>query len=366
MAGNFVWRQFNQINLSDMFFDSLKKDYPEFTTWFQKKALQNQHALVYNDDYGVGAFLYLKKENVEGDISPLIINGNKCSDIPRLKIGTLRLAERTRKQRLGEGAVGIALWYWRETQYDEIYVTVFEKHAELINLFKRFGFNYIGKNKRGECIYLKNRNTLDYTTPYTCFPFILNHWDTAGIIPINDVFHDRLFPYSELARNKVEIEETTAGNGITKIFIASPYTPLHYKAGMPVFIYRIHTGKEQKAYKSAITSYCTISKVDIIKSNGISTVPQEEFVQQIGNKSVYTINELNNLYQQKKTLVTIEMVYNGYFGKGHNVIYKKLKEQNLFEHYPYNIKYSKEQFLKILQMGDVNVQNTIIYPSGTC
>ena len=32
MAGKFVWRQFNQINLSDMFFDSLKKDYTEFTT----------------------------------------------------------------------------------------------------------------------------------------------------------------------------------------------------------------------------------------------------------------------------------------------------------------------------------------------
>lgn len=164
-----------------------------------KKQTEAKSELVYNDDNGISAFLYLKRESVGDDNSPLIINGVEMPNIPRLKIGTLRLAERIRKQRLGEGALGVALWYWRDTQYDEIYVTVFEKHTELISLFERFGFSNIGKNERVECVYIKSRKHLDYSNPYKCFPFVLNGFDAAGVLPINDVFHDRLFPYSELA-----------------------------------------------------------------------------------------------------------------------------------------------------------------------
>ena len=161
VAGKFVWRKFSAVDLGDSFFDSLKADYSDFVDWFLKKQSMDKSALVYIDDSGVGAFLYLKRENVCGDVSPLVVDGIELPNIPRLKIGTLRLAERIRKQRLGEGALGVALWYWRETKYDEIYVTVFEKHKELISLFERFGFSNVGKTDRGECVYLKSRQALD-------------------------------------------------------------------------------------------------------------------------------------------------------------------------------------------------------------
>ena len=360
LAGKFHWQNFSTIDLNDRFFDSLKSDYPEFINWFQKKQIAGKHALVYNDDEGVGAFLYLKRENVDGDKSPITVNEKVLPEIPRIKIGTLRLSERVRKQRLGEGALGVALWYWRETKYDEIYATVFDKHTELISLFERFGFSNIGKNGRGECVYLKDKRDLYYNDPYKSFPFISNNFASAGLLPINDVYHDRLFPYSELAGNNQEIIETTAGNGITKVFLAAPYSPVTYKVGMPVFVYRIHTGKGQKAYKSAITSYCTITKIDIIKSNGRAKFSLNEYLNLVGNKSVYTILELTEQYEQKDNLIAIEMVYNGYFGKGHNVIFKDLKENGLFENYPYNIIYNNKEFIKILEMGGIDVQNTVI------
>ena len=50
-------------------------------------------------------------------------------------------------------------------------MTGFEKHTELINLFERFGFSCVGKNKRGECVYLKSRLNIDYSNPYRAFPF---------------------------------------------------------------------------------------------------------------------------------------------------------------------------------------------------
>ena len=37
-----------------------------------------------------------------------------------------------------------------------------------------------------------------------------------------------------------------------------------------------------------------------------------------------------------------------------------LADAGLFPDHPYNIKYSKNDFLRILEMGDVNVQNVII------
>lgn len=360
MAGKFDWQRFSSVDLSDAFFDSLKADYPEFVDWFSKKQREDKSALVYNDEGGIGAFLYLKRENIGDDQSSLVVDNVEMSNIPRLKIGTLRLAERIRKQRLGEGALGVALWYWRDTQYDEIYVTVFEKHTELINLFERFGFSNVGKNERGECVYLKSKRSLDYSEPYRCFPFVASGFESAGVLPINDVYHDRLFPYSELAGNNREIIEATAGNGITKVFLAAPYTSLAYKVGMPVFIYRIHTGNGKKAYKSVITSFCTISKVDVIKSVNLPNMTLEEFLHRIGNKSVYTEAELTDLYRQKSTLVAIELVYNGYFGKGHNVTFKELKDNGLFETYPYSIVYNQDEFIKILEMGDVDVQNTIV------
>lgn len=52
-----------------------------------------------------------------------------------------------------------------------------------------------------------------------------------------------------------------------------------------------------------------------------------------------------------KNLVIVEMVYNGFFGKGNNITFKELKETGLFNDYPYNVKLTKEQFELILRMG---------------
>lgn len=355
LAGKFVWQKFADVNLNDDFFSSLKADYPEFCTWFHKKQITGESALVYNDDQGVEAFLYLKEENETINLINCILPKKK-----RLKIGTLKLSDRIRSKRLGEGALGVALWHWQEIKCEEIYVTVFDKHTELIRLFERFGFKCVGKNMRGECVYLKNRSCLNFDDPYKCFPFISNQFENSSVIPIYDIYHDKLFPYSELAGNYKEMDEITAGNGITKLFIATPFTALQYKIGMPVFIYRIFTGARGKTYKSVITSLCTISKVDIIKNEWKANLTVDEFIKLAGNKTVYSKNELKSIYNSKRNVVAIEMVYNGYFGKGHNVTHHTLHSNGLFEEHPYNIIYDKIQTEKIIKMGDKNVQNIIV------
>ena len=355
MGGKFNWKKFLDVDLDDVFFDSLKSDYQEFSNWFIRKQNEGNTAIVYEDENGVGAFIYLKKENEEIQLADKVL-----APKDRIKIGTLKLSERIRSQRLGEGAIGVALWYWRKSQREEIYVTVFEKHLELIRLFDRFGFKCVGKNLRGECVFVKNRNDLDFSDPYKCFPFINGNFDTAGIIPIDDNYHDQLFPYSELARNNRDIEEVTAGNGITKIFIATPFSNMVFIENMPVFLFRIHKGNGSKTYKSVITSYSTITKIHIVKNNWVKKISFDDFIELSGNKTVYSEEILKELYDKKKNIVALELIYNGYFGKGHNITHHVLNNNGLFEDHPYKIKYTKEEFKKILEMGDVNVQNTII------
>lgn len=354
MAEKFTWKKFKDIDLNDSFFDSLKNDYPEFPEWFKKKSNSDESALVYYDSIGVAAFIYLKRENEK--IS--LVDG-AIPAAERLKIGTLKLSERIRSQRLGEGALGVALWYWQQVKYNEIYVTAFEKHTQLVNLFERFGFSCIGKNERGECIFLKDKRKLSFEDPYKSFPFISGN-NSAGLIPIEDRYHDRLFPYSELYGSKKEIEEITAGNGITKIYIATPYSDLTYKENMPVFMYRKFTGIGQKIYKSVVTSLCTINRVIQIKKNFQPLVSFEEFVNIAGNKTVYPEDQLLEKYTSSKNIVAIELVYNLYFGKGHNVTCADLKNNSLFETYPYQIRYSRKELEKILELGDKDVSNIII------
>ena len=128
MAGKFERKLFSEINLDDPFFDSLKADYPGtatstgFVKWFVTKSAQHKKALVFEDDRGVGAFVNLKPDEAE-EIK--LADGTVLPKVPRLKITTIKIDERYRNQRIGEGALGLTLWQWRNLGINEIYVTVF-------------------------------------------------------------------------------------------------------------------------------------------------------------------------------------------------------------------------------------------------
>ena len=81
LANNITHKTFNEINLEDSFFDSLREDYLGFDEWFKRK--KDQDAFVQYQDGKIEGFLYLKiEENLVDDIMPPIY-ANKI-----LKIGT--------------------------------------------------------------------------------------------------------------------------------------------------------------------------------------------------------------------------------------------------------------------------------------
>ena len=365
MAGRFYLRKFADINLDDEFFDTLKADYPGnanstgFIEWFNKKANNGSTALVFEDDIGIGAFVVIKEEQecieLKSDVLP---------DFKRIKISTFRIAERYRRQRIGEGAIGLILWKWQQSDCDEIYVTVFDKHRTLIAQFERFGFINIGKNRNGENVLMKNRKKIDFSNVYGSFPFIKAGFDCAGYVIVEDQYHDTMFAYSELA-NKMMLQTeigSSVSNGLCKIYVGKA-PQIKYKIGEPVLIYRKYTQGAGKRFKSCITSYCVITDVIQAKSNNRFLMSFEELKQRIGNKSVFDEKELLRQYNEYHNVVVMEMLYFGYFGAGNNVNMDWLDKNGCWtmqNQYPTDVRLSENQFKKILMEGNVNVSNVII------
>lgn len=47
MADYLKYCKFGELDFEDSFFDSLKKDYPKFTKWFEKKVADQEKAYVH-------------------------------------------------------------------------------------------------------------------------------------------------------------------------------------------------------------------------------------------------------------------------------------------------------------------------------
>ena len=159
---------FNDLNINDEFFNSLKSDYKNFIAWLEKKQ-NNKEQVFYqknlNDE--ILAMLYLKEEDEEINLKTITYEKQK-----RIKIGTLKLSEKCRNQRLGEGAIGIALWEWQKSDSNQIYVTIFDKQQTLIDIFIKFGFYIAGRKENNELVLIKDKNNLNYETPFSSFPYI--------------------------------------------------------------------------------------------------------------------------------------------------------------------------------------------------
>lgn len=364
MAGKFERKSFAEINLSDSFFDSLKADYPgtptskAFPVWFADKASEGKKALVFEDEQGIGAFINIKHGEMEE--IPLQ-DGTILPKDSRLKITTIKIDERYQHQRIGEGALGLTLWDWRDSGSNEIYVTVFEKHQNLISLLEKYGFKCVGYNLNGERVYIKDRRCLDFRDPCKAFPFISGEIDQAGCLAIDMAYHDTMFAYSDLANTLQERVDINVTNGLKKVYIGQP-TSLAIKVGEPVLIYRKYTGDQGKpGYKSVITSYCVATRIEKIKAAGQARYSFDEFLHMVGNKSVYDDFELKTKYDTFTNLTLIELLYYGYFGAGNNVNWMWLKNNNCWPgSHPMNFRYSKDQFIKILREGNVDVDNVII------
>jgi hypothetical protein len=336
---------FSQINLSDKFFDTLKEDYKEFENWYEKKSTNKNSALVLYENNQLMAFLYMKKElEAIEDVIP-ILESKK-----RLKVGTFKVEAHGTK--LGERFIKRIFDTAIEMGIDEIYLTIFEKHNSLINIFKKFGFYEYGiktTDNGTEKVLIKQIGKLkdDILKDY---PIVQTQNKSIYGLSIIPKYHTKLFSDSILNNESVSIlQDRSYTNSIHKIYICAMKDVNKFHQGDIVLIYRTSDGQGSARFRSVITSVCIIEEV--LNINSFNT--QEKFLKYCEPYSIFTESELINFYSTKKYPYILKMTYNLAFKKRVTNGYL-IDRIGLQPNYWGVFKIEKKQFDKIIEVGEVD------------
>jgi len=335
--------KFIDVDLADPFFNSLKENYTEFDVWFKRKSEDKCYIL--KNKYGLlDGFLYLKLEKGPVvDLDPII---NKKLV---LKIGTFKINPHA--TRLGERFIKKALDHAIHNKAEVCYVTLFDKHKELRDLFMKYGFEKHGIKKTyngTEIVLVKNLKVIteDILKDY---PLVNAKDKNMYLLAIYPEFHTKLFPDSILRNESFNIlEDVSHTNSIHKIYIS----------GMPVnkanrgdilVIYRTCDNVGPAEYRSVATSICIVEEV---KSKGEFS-NFEHFFKYANTYSVFDEASLKEWYSRKK-FYTIKMTYNAALTK--RLTRQKLADEvGLIREVRWSfIKLSNDEFREIVRLGEVN------------
>lgn len=347
--------KFKNISLSDSFFDSLKNDYPDFSTWFQNKA--NNDAFIFEaDSGGLDGFLYLKEEfGSVIDVEPNLVQAH------RLKIGTFKI--NPHGTRLGERFMKRAFDTAVNRGCEAIYVTVFEKHDLLVQLFIRYGFTKIGKKVsrlgKEEMVYERrlDRFVGDVVLDYPRIPI---KRDRHFVLSLYPQWHSRLLPDSILKTENASIlQDVSHTNSIHKIYLTKMQGVNQLTRGDTLLIYR--TAEGGSAYHtSVVTSLCVVEDLSHISNY----TTEEIFLKYCKPYSIFTETELRSFYKNKKYPWIVRFTYN-------IALSKRLNRRVLLEDIGLNpsmywgfFQLSTEQLKKILELSnDYEKARSLVYPS---
>lgn len=303
-------QKFGDISLADPFFDSLRGDYPGFEEWFAKKA--DELAYVFRPDPAgeLEGFLYLKVE--DGPVTDVVPS---LPPMRRIKVGTMKVNAHGTK--LGERFIKKIVDHAVREAAVEIYVTVFPKHAALVALFKRYGFEHIGTKKTGagvEDVLAKRMS--DFSSDIDKgYPSIHTKGRNFHLLAIYPEFHTRLFPDSILVTESPDIiADLTHTNSIHKVYIAKAPGLLSFQPGDPFVIYRTGDNQGPAYYRAVATSICMTDEVRTMSQ----FKTQADYLQYVGPQSVFSDDELKSFWKTRKYDKLIKFTYNVSFAKRPN------------------------------------------------
>jgi hypothetical protein len=347
MADQLSLRLFADINVSDHFFDSLRADYPDFEAWFKKKSAESAYVFA-SASGSLDGFLYLKIEDGPvDDVSPPLPPKR------RLKVGTMKINAHGTK--LGERFIKKIVDHAVREAADEIYVTVFPKHAGLVTLLNKYGFRKIGikSGKTGvEDVLAKPMANFEDDLDKG-YPAIHTKDRKFRLLAIHPEFHTKLFPDSKLVTDSPDIiADLTHANSIHKIYIAKMAGLLSFRPGDPFVIYRTGDGQGPAYYRSVATSLCVTEEVKTMSQFG----SEKEYLDYVGPQSVFTDAELRKFWKSREYDKLIKFTYNVSFSKRPN-------RQLLINQIGLNksarwstLDLTKQQFLAIAELGLVDAR----------
>jgi hypothetical protein len=296
--------KFSDINFNDIFFDSLKEDYVEIPQWFERKSKEGDNAYVFSDEFGsIDGFLYLKVERgVVADIDPPLPDGR------HVKVGTLKINAHGTK--LGERFLKKIFDYVVASDAEDVYVTVFEKHAGLITLFERYGFEKYGRKVTQNGVeWVLYKKLAKYQAEVTKrYPVVLAKDRRKFLLTIYPEYHTRLFPDSILNNEDPQaiIKDVSHTNSIHKVYICKLFGANLLKCGDVIVIYRTGDNISPAWYSAVATSICVIQEVRLLET--FDSV--DEFLAYCMPFSVFSEYELRKFYREGKYPYVLRFSYN--------------------------------------------------------
>lgn len=240
------------------------------------------------------------EENIVDDVEP-----NMVAD-KILKVGTFKIDAHGTK--MGEQFIKIILDYAVGEDVDVCYVTIFEKHGELIKLVQQFGFEYYGTKGKSvikENVYVKQMNVITGNVNKD-YPLINISNVQKYLLGIYPQYHSVMFPDSILNNeNKNIITDVSYSNSIHKIYVCSMEQVEQLKYGDVVILYRTKEEGKSAYYSSVVTSICVVEEV----KNQNDFLSFDEFFEYASKYSVFDRDDLLQWYKRGKCR-TIHMTYN--------------------------------------------------------
>lgn len=344
MSDNLRCLKFNEIDIYDEFFDSLKSDYKEFENWFLRKGDKKAY-VKYDDNDSIEGFLYYKMErDTVDDIIPAI----KAANI--LKIGTFKI--NPHGTRLGERFIKKSLDYAILNDATLCYVTIFDKQTALVKLFQKYGFFEYGFKQTSngrEVVFIKKLDEISKNI-YIDYPLINPAKKNKYLLSIYPKYHSIMFPDSILKTEKLDIlSDVTYTNSIHKIYVCRMQDVNILKYGDILIIYRTSPEYGKAEFKSVVTSICVVEEIKGQSEFG----GFDDFYKYASKYSVFDRKDLKFWYA-KGGCYTIKMTYNAALTKRINR--HKMIEELLFDRNGYwgFLKITEEQFQNIIVGGEVD------------
>ena len=338
--------RFDEIDLSDPFFDTLKSQYAEFSKWFGKKSKAKEPAYVIaKTTGGLRGFIYLKVEDgILDDVDP------PRPAARRLKVGTLKIDAHGTK--LGERVIKKIFDHAVNEGVEEIYVTVFDTHAKLIALFKRYGFAEVAVKKTAngtEMVLVRDMAALtdDVLGDY---PFVHIGDRSFWLLAIYPEYHSNLFPDSILNTESPDIlADVSHTNTIHKVYVGGvPLTRM--KPGDVVVPYRTTDIPNRARYRSVVTSACVVEEVRTRKQLGSA----DALVKFAEEHSVFDEQQLRDRFADGKPFYAVRMTYNIALPKRPNRE-ALLDVVGVSEQPRWQLRnLTKAQFERIMELGEVD------------
>jgi hypothetical protein len=276
-----------QLQKTDLIFNSLRKDYPEFDIWLEKCQREHRPAFLIKDGSQYAAVAIIKEEAVSDDG----LSGTA------LKICTFKVAETANGFRYGELLLKAIFGYIHAKGISQGYLTCYPKQASLIRFLERFGFFEQSQTDNGELVFVKRfippehdrlrLSPLEFHRQYG--PYQMN---VAGVekfvIPIQPKYHKILFPDLEEQLN-LFAGSNACGNSILKAYLCNAIVK-DLPPGSIILFYRSQD-------KQHIQSVGVVEKC--LRSSNAA-----EIAQFVGKRTVYSLKEIEKMCS-KETLAIL-------------------------------------------------------------